>query len=146
MDIEAYAVVVELLGQAHAHGEAIASKLELWIGVSSGLIVMAYFAPERMRVSITVLVLSLYIAFSAFVFTNVTEDMQMSRRAVADAEMIASQHNLGSSLLEFRTSEQGSGETLAFAVVAVGLLFGTIGYLIATCVQNWRANRKDAEQ
>lgn len=143
MDVEAYGVIVDLLGQAHAHGEAIASKLELWIGISSGLIVMAHFAPDRMRISITSLVLFLYVAFTGFVFSNVTEDMEMTLRVVADAELIASQHGLESKLLEYRNQEgQGSGETFAFVIVAIGLFFGTIGYLITTCFETWKGKRE----
>lgn len=92
------------------------------------------------KASITALVLSLYIAFSVFVISNVTEDLEMTRRVVTDATMIATKHELDSSWLEYRSMEgQGSGERLAFVVMALGLFFGTIGYLIATCVDNWQS-------
>ena len=66
MDFEAYQIVIELLAQAHEYGEANSDKMELWISISSGLIVMAYFAPERLKLGISTMILLVYIAFSMF--------------------------------------------------------------------------------
>ncbi len=147
MDIEAYAVIVDLLAQAHAYGDSIASKAELWIGISSGLIVMAYFAPDRLKVSITTLVIFLYIALSVFLFSNMVDDLAMSRLAIEDAKAIAEENAINSRLLAYRLEAEGggSGETTFGFVAFLGLFLGTIGFLVLTALQTWRKDRKRPE-
>lgn len=41
MDLDAYELILDLLSQSHDYGESIADKIELWIGTSFGLVVMA---------------------------------------------------------------------------------------------------------
>jgi len=62
---EAHLLLLEYMNTAHSLGEAIWSRLELWSGISFGLIiVLAYFATERLTRSVTALLLSIYIAFT----------------------------------------------------------------------------------
>lgn len=129
MDAEAYQAIVDLLGQAHNFGESISDKMELWISISSGLIVMAYFAPDRLTPGIAAFVLSLYIAFSVFVFSNIAADADLSRAAIDDASRVAAEFRIESSELRYRLERGGRGSNQAAMLFLVGLFFGTIWYV-----------------
>jgi hypothetical protein len=49
METEVYDVVVELISQSHIFGEAIAVRVQWWIGVSFAFIATSHFAPDRLR-------------------------------------------------------------------------------------------------
>jgi len=89
MDLDAYELVLDLLAQSHAYGESIADKIELWIGTSFGLIVMAYFAPDRLKLGIASLVVAIYVAFTVWVFSNIGADVDLSDAALNDARALA---------------------------------------------------------
>jgi hypothetical protein len=141
MDMEAYAVVVDLLSQIHAYGESASSKLELWIGFSSGLIMMAYFAPDRMKPGVVSLILVAYTLFSAFLFTNIREDMGLSRAALQDAKTIVALSEIKSATLEYRLNDaqSGSGSTSSAFMFILVLFLGTNGFVGSTA---YRASRK----
>ena len=138
MDVEAYQLVVALLGQVHDFGESISDKMELWISISSGLIVMAYFAPDRLKPGIATYVVALYIAFSVFIFSNIAADASLSRAAIADASRIASELQIQSSELKYRLDEGGSGSSLAALMFMAGLFFGTIWYVSYTAYRTYK--------
>jgi hypothetical protein len=143
MDLEACATVVDLLAQSHGYGESIASKVEFWIGVSSGLIVMAYFAPDRLKPGITSLVLLLYVTFSVFTATNMQDDGALGAAAVQDAIILETECGIQSKVLAHRLddSQAGRGSTIAGMVTFLGLFLGTIGYVVSTA---WNTRREDS--
>ncbi len=145
MDVEAYSVVVDLLNQVHGYGESVASKLELWISISSGLIVMAYFAPDRLKIGVTTLVLFAYIAFTTFIITNIGADGALSDAALRDAKLIAEQFDLQANSLDQRLgdAESGRGSTWAFSIFFLILFIGTIGYVAYTAYVTFRNSRSE---
>ena len=142
MDIEACATVVDLLTQSHGYGESIASKVEVWIGVSSGIIVMAYFAPNRLKPGITSFVLLLYVAFSVFTATNMQDDLALGTAAVQDAVVLETECGIQSKVLAHRLddSQAGRGSTIAGIVTFIGLFLGTIGYVVSNA---WNTRLED---
>ncbi len=145
MDMEAYAVVVDLLSQAHAYGESAAAKLELWISISSGLIVMAYFAPDRMKPGVVTLILVAYSLFLAFIVTNIADDMGLSKAALHDAKTIAVRSEIKSATLEYRLedAQSGSGSTTSGGLFVLALFLGTSGYVAFTAYQTSRKDKAD---
>jgi hypothetical protein len=145
MDMEAYAVVVDLLSQIHAYGESAAAKLELWISISSGLIVMAYFAPDRMKPGVVSLILVTYSLFLVFMWTNIGDDMGLSRAALQDAKTIMARSEIKSATLEYRLSDaqSGSGSTRSGGLFVLALFLGTSGYVAFTAYQTSRRGRID---
>jgi hypothetical protein len=143
MDMEAYAVVVDLLSQVHAYGESVAGKLELWISISSGLIVMAYFAPDRMKPGVVSLILVAYSLFSAFIVTNIGDDMGLRRAALEDAKRIVALSEVKSATLEYRLNDaqSGSGSTSSGGLFVLALFLGTNGYVARTAYQTHRRGK-----
>ena len=143
MDLDAYATVVELLSQAHAYGESIHTKMEMWLGISSGLIIMAYFAPDRLKPNVTALVVLLYVGLSIFFVSNILEDVGFGDAAVADAQHLAQVYELRSEVLDRRVNDARSGRGLTSIgiVVMTGFFAGTIGFVILTAWQIWRRQK-----
>ena len=143
MDVEAYALVVELLSQAHNYGESISAKLELWVGISSGLIVMAYFAPERLKLGVAGLVIFAYVTFTTFIITNIADDGALSAATIQDARMIVEMHDLKSETLTQRLidADSGRGSSLAFVIFFLTLFVGTVWYLAHTAWSTFNQNR-----
>lgn len=140
MDMEAYAVVVDLLSQVHAYGESVAAKLELLISVSSGLIVMAYFAPERMKPVVVSLILVTYALFIAFMLTNMRDDVGLRNAALHDAKTIVELSEIKSATLEYRLTDaqSGGGSTSSARWFVYALIVGTSGYVVFTAYQTSR--------
>ncbi len=143
MDMEAYAVVVDLLSQIHAYGESASAKLELWISISSGLIVMAYFAPDRMKPGVVSLLLVAYALFLVFIITNARDDMGLMRAALQDAKTIVESSEIKSATLEYRLddAQSGSGSTSAAGLFVLALFLGTNGYVAFTAYQTSRKGK-----
>ena len=143
--MEAYSVVVDLLGQAHAYGESISAKMELWISISSGLIIMAYFAPDRLNKLIAGIVLLAYATFTAFVMTNSAEDARLGDLVLADALRIVEAHNLHSDALahRFNDATRGRGSLFSGATFLGVLFLGTFGYVLYTAYQTHLQRRRD---
>ncbi len=146
MDAEAYAIVVDLLAQVHGYGESVASKLELWISISSGLIIMAYFAPDRLKIGVAALVLIAYVAFTVFIVTNIGADGDLGDAAMRDARLIVEEFELQSHTLDQRLGDEdsGHGSTLAASVFFLTLFIGTIGYVVHTAYLTFRKKAGEA--
>jgi hypothetical protein len=145
MDIEAYDVVVELLGQSHVFGEAIATRLQWWVGVSFALIATAHFAPERLHPVIATFLLAIYIAFSAHTFSNADADIRASQASVRDAKKIAEERGIQLDLLDLRSSDDPldtQGSQWASKIFVNGLGAGTIGFVVFTSFQAYRKRRR----
>jgi len=142
MELDAYQIVVDLLSQSHAYGEAIAGKMELWISVSFGLIVMAYFAPNRLMPGIACLVLLIYVAFSVFSITNIYADIQMGKAAIDDAAMLLTTYELESKQIETRLEDNATGSGVAIFIFLAGLFLGTIGYVSHTAYTTYKGRRE----
>ncbi len=145
MDMEAYAVVVDLLSQVHAYGESAAAKLELLISISSGLIVMAYFAPDRMKPSVVSFILVAYALFLVFMVTNVRDDMGLSRASLQDAKTIVERSEISSATLDYRLNDAqlGRGSTGASGLFVLALSMGTIGYVVFTAYRTSQTGKTD---
>ena len=102
MDLDAYELILEVLSQSHDYGESIADKIELWIGTSFGLIIMAYFAPDRLRPGTATIVISIYVAFTAWIFSNIGADIELGEAALEDAKALAEQYQIDSKALQYR--------------------------------------------
>ncbi len=145
MDIDAYQLVVNLLTQAHYFGESIAVKIEFWISISSGLIVMAYLAPNRLKPGIASLVLAIYIAFSLYIFANIEADMDLVAAALADAAKVAAQFKIESKELQYRLEFGGAGSNLAATFFMVGLFLGTCWFVSFTAYQTHKKDRNSEQ-
>jgi NADH:ubiquinone oxidoreductase subunit H len=141
VDAEAYQLVVDLLGQARNFGESVSNEMELWIGISSGLVVLADFAPDRLKPGMASFVICLYIAFSVFIFANIAADAALSRAAVEDASRVATELRFESSELKYRLEKGGSGSSLAARLFLAGLFLGAIWCVTDTAYQIYRRKR-----
>jgi hypothetical protein len=143
-EAEAVSLVLEYLELVHTYGEAIWNRIDLWVGVSFGMILLGYFAPERLQTGITGLILSLYALFSITLFSNVTGDTEKADAALFDAFAIAESHGLDLRILAAYTDPRGD-EFYTSVLFLIGLFVGTIWFLIATCVKNVRDRSSSAE-
>ena len=143
MDLSAYELVLDLLSQSHAYGESIADKIELWVGTSFGLIVMAYFAPDRLKLGIATLVIGIYVAFTSWVLSNIGADVDLSQAALSDAKDLAKTYQIGSQVLDYRLTEGGTGSGVSAAVFVVGLFTATVGYVVYTARETFKRGKQD---
>ena len=139
-ELEAHALIVEYLALAHGYGEAMWGRLDLWIGISSGLIVMSYFAPDRLTKPLTSLILGLYVAMTGFIFLNSSSDLGMAARVLQDALALAETQGISSEALIFKTTTTGIDTltTIALAIFFMGMFIGTVGYVISMCLRNYK--------
>ncbi len=143
MDLNAYELILDLLSQSHNYGESIAGKIELWIGTSFGLIIMAYFAPDRLKPGIAALVVGIYTAFTAWLLSNIGADVELSQAALSDAKVLAETYQINSQVLDYRLTEGGRGSGVAAAVFLVGLFTATVGYVGFTVRETLKRGRQD---
>lgn len=101
-EAEATELIIEFLTLSHTNGEAFMSSAELWIGASSGLIVLAYLAPERLNWGSASLIVFLYVLFTFFVAINMMSDLNSGLMAGEDARRLANENNLSSFVLDSR--------------------------------------------
>ena len=129
-EYKAWSLVIDYLALSDAFGEAVWNRIDMWIGVSPGLIVLAYFAPERLSRGIAILVIGLYLLISTFLLFSCQGDLLEAASAIADAQQLNQTHGLSSRTLDVRLDE---GERYWFAVAVMllfmlGLFGGTTGY------------------
>lgn len=141
MDLDAYELILDLLSQSHDYGESIADKIELWIGTSFGLVVMAYFAPDRLKLGIASVVVAIYVAFTVWVFSNIGADIELSEAALNDAKALAQRYQIHSQALDYRLADGGHGSGVAVIVFIVGLFTATIGYVGYTARETFKRGR-----
>ncbi len=137
-EYEAYSLIVELQSLAHALGEGLWNRVELLVGFSSGLIVMAYVAPERLKIGVTTFVLSMYALFCVFYLTNIYQDAVRASATIEDARLIAETYNLSIETLNIRVEEGQARAELTGPFFMLSLMLGTIVYVAFTCFKNYR--------
>ncbi len=138
MDLSAYELILELLSQSHTYGESAADKIELWISASFALIAMAYLAPDRLSLGTTALVSGIYVAFSAWLFTNISADLELSQVGLADARALAEEYAIESQHLTYRLTEGDTGSRIFGLISQIGLFLGTLGYIGFTARQTFK--------
>lgn len=136
-EAEAGSIIVEYLALVHTYGEAIWSRIDLWVGVSFGMILLGYFAPERLRPGVAALIVGLYVLFSVSLYFNVSGDTDKATAALLDTHEIAESHGLELNILKTYTEARGN-EFYASMFFLFGLFIGTMGFLISVCVENFR--------
>ncbi len=143
MELNAYELILEVLSQSHDYGESIADKIELWIGTSFGLIIMAYFAPDRLRPGTATIVIGIYVAFTAWIFSNVGADIELSEAALEDAKALAEQYQIDSKALQYRLEDGGTGSGTAFTIFMFGLFSTAVGYVGYTARETFQRGKQD---
>lgn len=139
-EAQATSLVIEYLALVHTYGEAIWGRVDLWIGASFGMILLGYFAPERLKPAITTLILSLYILFSVSLYNNLTTDTVMADAVMQDALELAQTHGLDLNTLAAINNASGYTNHTMVMFLA-GLFIGTLGFLLSVCVMNIRTQK-----
>jgi hypothetical protein len=106
--------------------------------MSSGLIIMAYFAPDRLTRGLTASILTLYAAMTTFIFLSVRSDLQSADVVFKEATLLSESYGVMNDVLVQRTSavaESAIGGA-AMLLFFVGLYLGTNGYLIYVSITN----------
>ena len=96
---------------------------------------MAYFAPEKLNRPLTILILFLYAVLTIFMFSNFLADADNLNQVSEYALALAAEHGLPIQT-EIRTLDVISA--FALGIFALGLCFGTIGYI-------WHVSSKNAK-
>lgn len=135
-ELEAGALVAEYVALVHAFGEAIWSRVDFWVGASFAIILLGYFAPERLRPGVTTLILGLYICFSATIYFNMARDLEMAAALAADARELAMTHGLDFRI--FARDSQRADISWTLPLFLLGLFIGTSGFLLIVCITNYR--------
>ena len=136
-EAEAGSLVVEYLALVHTYGEAVWGRIDLWVGASFGMILLGYFAPERLRPGVTVLIVGLYLFFSVALYSNAIDDNDKASALLLDAFDLAKTHGLELNILT-KYNERPSYEFYTMVLFLFGLFVGTVGFLISACVTNLR--------
>ncbi len=146
-EFEAQSLILEYLTIHHGYGEAIWGRIDLWTGVSSGLIIMAYFAPHKLTKPLTSLILGLYIAMTALAFLNALSDFMASTELFLDAVALAESQDIVSRALLFKTTDGAilNVSLTAGIIFIVGLFIGTIGYVTSMCLKNYKGMSGDSD-
>ena len=144
-EYEAYALVLEQLAQAHALGESIWGRIDLWIGLSSGIVVLAYFAPDRLTKSLTFLILTLYFLATIVIGLNILTDNALLDAIFRDAILLATSNGIVVEALEERLAADSINTltTIAMAAFFLGLLMGASGYVLQMCRRNYESSDGD---
>lgn len=138
MEIEALVYLQELLGQQHEYGESVHGRLDMWISVSFAVIAITYIAPERLTPLIATLIVVLYSAFTVHTFTVVLADMNIAAATLETAKDFAALNGIENKSLEARVEAEKQSGMLISSVFMIGLLVGTIGYVLYIALQNYR--------
>ena len=146
---ESFEIALQYIVFAHDLGEANHNKIQFWIGTSYVLLIAAYVAPQRMSIGITTLLLTLYIAFSAFTYTVMNFDGETAHAAVRDALRVAELGNVQvESVIEKMRGQEDDGLKAREAISSLfgpGLFLGVIGFVCIVAFKNWR-NRPGMDQ
>jgi hypothetical protein len=144
-EYQAIDVVLQLLSFSHVLGESILSRIEFWSGISYGLIVIAYLAPARLTLSVTIFLLVLYGLFTFSVLHNINFDMETSRAALNDVLRLVEEHNLNLEAALHKAQAPTSEEfKMARGITNLylpGLFLGTIGFVGGTCFVQRKAGK-----
>ncbi len=137
---EAYYIIIEQLVLLHSFGESAMDRIDMWIGGSVGLIMLGYFAPERLKPAITAFILSLYSSFTYFIYENMSGDLTKGNRLFNDATNLAAQHNINMEIFDayLEPSNYGAFNNYFF----LGLFFGVIIFLANIGIKNYRGLKK----
>lgn len=118
---------VEIAYQTFLYGEAMASMLQWWAGVSFGLIAVSYFAAKRINLFFVIVLLSLYILFSIGLVNTLVAIQGWQAALMADFAALESTSNFGA---VFMSSTAGSPFRSAFALAVLGTFLGCIAYVV----------------
>jgi hypothetical protein len=141
-EVEVGTLIIEQVALAHSFGEAVWGRIDRWISVSFGLILLGYFAPERLRPGITALIVGLYVLFSVHVALNANSDMELAGAVLKDAQSLAMTQGIKLDIFA-AYGEPGNLGYLSMGIFLVGLFLGTVGFLISACVTTYRNRVSD---
>lgn len=144
---EAYQLAMTSVELGHMHGESVLEQMRFWAGVSYGLLALTLVAPQRLTVGVTLLILFLYISFSAATLTNMRTDLAAGTASRTDASTILEESQLSLRSVEKRhaVSEESLFLNRIALIYLPGLFFGTIGYLLVSAKREYAARKKGHE-
>ena len=123
----------ELLDLAKQAENAVTALLQWWGGVSFGVVALAHFASKKLNTPLVVLVVTLYISFSAMSFTRIQANLSEYSGFLRDLAVLQENGvSLSPSTVE-RMQSIGPVpwyNTLTFGVVLIGTFLGSICYLV----------------
>ena len=123
---EALQAVIELLALSNQYSESLWRNIDIWIGLSIGLVILTYTAPDKLTWKTGPILVLLYSAYS-YILVEKTMQLQSSLElSRGDAVRIAEENNLLISALDAISGTTGgiNGNVIMF------LFFGT--FLSAT--------------
>lgn len=144
-EYEAAEIVLELVGFTHELGEAMQARIEFWSAISYGLIVLAYVAPDRLRIGVSTFLLLLYIMFSMNMLQTIGLDIETVEAAHHDALYLSDEHGLNLESVRMKAGffeNEGKKTSRIFTSLYVpGLFIGTIFFFGATSIKQWRLKK-----
>jgi hypothetical protein len=139
---------LHLVEFTHELGEAIQVRIEFWSAISYGLIVLAYLAPERLKISVCSFLLALYILFSLNMLQVIGHDMDTVAASHRDALRIYEQYSLNmESVLTKATASTDEEMIYARAITMLyvpGLFIATIAFVGFTAIRQWKSSKASA--
>jgi hypothetical protein len=144
-EFEASELALHLVEFTHELGEAIQVRIEFWSAISYGLIVLAYLAPDRLKIGVCTFLLTLYVLFSLNMLQVIGHDVDTVAASHRDALELSEQYglNLESVLTKAEASsdeERRFSRMITFLYVP-GLFVATIAFLGFTSFDQWRSRK-----
>ena len=139
-EYESYELAISLIEFRHNLGESFLSQIQFWAGVSYAILAITFLAPERLTIGATALLVTLYIAFSASTITNSLVDLETAIASTVDAKEILKNNGLSLEVVQ-RKRREVSWESALVVIYVLGLLLGTIGYILFVCRREYVAKK-----
>lgn len=139
-EYESYELAISLIDFRHSLGESVLSQIQFWAGVSYAILAITFLAPERLTLGATALLVTLYIAFSASTIGNSIVDLETAIASTVDAREILKDSGL--SLEVVQKERRVSWESALIVIYVLGLLLGTIGYVLFVCRREYVAKKR----
>ena len=133
--LEVGRTIIDYLEIGHAYGESVSDAFDRWISASFAVILRGYFAPERLRLGVTSLIVTLYSLYTILFLTNARRDMSLASGVIQDGVELALIHGLAPNLLTAVIQPAGF-MVMVVPVLIAGMFLGVNGLLIACCVKN----------
>jgi TRAP-type C4-dicarboxylate transport system permease small subunit len=144
-ELEVGRTIIDYLEIGHTYGESVNDAFDRWISASFAVILLGYFAPERLRLGVTSLIVILYSLYTFVFLSNSIRDMSLSNGVIQDSVELARLHGLEPNLLTAVNEPMGF-MAMAVPVLIAGMFLGANAFLIACCAKNLRTKTNKSQR
>jgi len=130
---EAILIVIELLALSDQYAESLWRNVDIWVGLSIGLVILSYSAPDKLNYKTGSILVTLYTAYSLILVEKTFQLLESMNLSRDDALRIAGENDLLISTLDAVSGSSGSVNGNLIMFFFFGTFLSAAGFVFYSC-------------